>query len=344
MKGKVLAVLAAVVVVIGIGTTVGGWVSNEGPDSETEEVTTSAQTEESTEEDQTAAADAETGAASNESVTQASEDAKESGTKSGVVVDTIPFNTDAPLSNLSVTIANHIGNKMIFKVENNSDVCYKYLDIDVYFNSDPLPNRKPTDEEYHNGYNFLNIPAHSVTYHVAHAFWEGMGKQGEEDDGILYYPFDLFSDPYRIVIGEPDPPMSNGYMVSDTLIQNAMDYLEVDQENADLSKNKLATVTNLANRHVEFTGFVILDDRVVEVIQNGSELLDSSYEDIIPACNVTFQQTKDRVYDCNSLYTDPYDMDISNYDLYQVHIGNAWFNDEVEDPGATAGPKPTVGK
>lgn len=121
-----------------------------------------------------------------------------------------------------------------------------------------------------------------------------MGKEGEDGkSGLVYYPFDLFSDSYRIVCGEPNPPMSDGYKVSDKLIQNAMDYLEI------------------------------------ELIQNGSELIDSTYEDIIPVYGKTFPHIGDSVYDCNSLYTKPYDLDISNYDIYRVYIGNAWFNDDV---------------
>lgn len=334
---KMIGVLAAVLFLIGVGVTVGGWVTNNTtPEHETateRETETKAETEESSKTEHT------------EAEKDGKEDKKEStysaeGELDGVDVDPITYNTDAPLSGLTVTIADYRGKDIIFKVVNDSDVCYKYLDIDVYFNSDPLPNRKPTDEEYHNGYSFWNIPAHSVTYHLAHAFLEIMGKDGSEETQEVYYPFDWPSDPHRIVIGEENLPMSAGYKVSDTLIQNAMDYLEVQDGGYDSVTNKLATVVNRANRHVEFTGFVRFDDRVYEVVQNGSELHDSTYEDIIPAYGVEFRYRNDEYYDCNTLYTDPYDLDVSDYDNYRVFIGNAWFNDDVEEPE----PKPTAAK
>lgn len=345
MKTKLIGVAAAAVVVFaGIGVTVGGWVTNQNNDSQTEASETSKTADQEyaeVTEEKTKEADKTT----KEQTETAKENTKTEEKSKGTVVKPIAYNNDEPLVDLGVLIVDQIGDKMIFEISNPSDVCYKYVDVDVYFNCDPLPNRKPTDDEYHNGYNFWNIPAHSVTYHVAHAFWEGMGKEGEGGyHGEVYYPFRLGSDPYRVAIGVEDLPLSAGYKISDDLIQNAMDYIEVDQAGAERSKNKLATVTNFANRHVEFTGYAILDNEEVIVIQNGSELIDSSYEDIIPAYNVEFSSYGDRVYDCNSLYTKPYDFNLSGYSSWEVVIGNAWFNDEVEEENSTAGPKPTVAK
>lgn len=331
---KIIGVIAAVLFLAGVGVTVGGWVTN-NTNPETESVAESETSKEDVTEEGTKAEYTESGKEGNGENTNHAESEQDS-----VVVDKITYNTDAPLSGLTVTIADYLGKDIILKVENDSDVCYKYLDIDVYFRCDPLPNRKPTDKEYHNGYSVWSIPAHSVTYHLVHAFVEIMGKDGSDATEEVYYPFDFPSDPYRIVIGEENLPMSEGYKVSDKLIQNAMDYVEVQEGEYDEVTNKLATVVNKANRHVEFTGFVRFDDRIYEVIQNGSELYDSTYEDIIPACGVEFRYMNDKYYDCNTLYTEPYDLDVSEYHNYQVFIGNAWFNDEVEEPE----PKPTVPK
>lgn len=330
---KLIGVFAAVLFFVGIGVTVGGWVTNKDPVA-TETETSAKETED--EADGTEAK-AEEEQKKEPDVTKKADESKETeaeGEKQAdaVTVDKITYNTDAPLSGLSVTIADYLGRDVVFKVVNDSDVCYKYLDIDVYFNCDPLPNRKPTDEEYHNGYSFWNIPAHSVTYHLEHSFMEIMGKDGSDETTEVYYPFSFGSDPYRIVIGEKNLPMSEGYKVSDKLIQNAMDYVEVQVGEYDEVTNKLATVVNKANRHVEFTGYVRFDDRIYEVVQNGSELYDSKYEDIIPAYGVKFRYRNDEYYDCNTLYTDPYDLDLSAYHNYRVFIGNAWFNDEVEVP------------
>lgn len=321
---KLIGVLAAVLFLVGVGVTVGGWVTNNTkPDQE------SAAEAEDYEEKSTIEEEAKTESEIENLDESAVQTEKE---MDRVIVDKITYNTDAPLSGLTVTIADYLGKDMILKVVNDSDVCYKYLDIDVYFHSDPLPNRKPTDEEYHNGYSVWNIPAYSETYHLVHAFVEIMGKGDSEETQEVYYPFDWPSDPYRIVIGEENLPMSAGYKVSDTLIQNAMDYVEVQMGEYRDVTNQLATVVNKANRHVEFAGYVRFDDRIYEVIQNGSELHDSTYEDIIPACGVQFRYMNDEYYDCNTLYTDPYDLDVSSYGNYQVFIGNAWFNDEVEEP------------
>lgn len=335
---KIIGVIATVLFLVGVGVTVGGWVTND-TDSEKESAVENATSEA---EDTT---EAESKVEHTEAEKEGKGDLEESTTNTesesdDMVVDKITYNTTAPLSGLTVTIADYLEEDIIFKVVNDSDVCYKYLDVDVYFKCDPLPNRKPTDDEYHNGYSFWNIPAHSETYHLAHAFLEKMGKDGSDETIDVYYPFDFFSDPYRIVIGEENLPMSAGYKVSDELIQNAMDYLEVHVGEYNKVTNKLATVVNKANRHVEFTGFVRFDDRIYEVIQNGSELHDSTYKNIIPACGVEFRYINEEYYDCNTLYTDPYDMDVSDYQNYQVFIGNAWFNDDVEEPE----PKPTAAK
>lgn len=333
---KIIGVIAAVLFLAGVGVTVGGWVTNDTK----QETESAAETETDKEANSKDGSKVEHAGAEKEGKGDQEESTfGEESELDGVDVDEITYNTDAPLSGLTVTIADYLGKDIIFKVVNDSDVCYKYLDIDVYFKCDPLPNRKPTDEEYHNGYSFWNIPAYSETYHLAHAFVEIMGK-GSEGTEEVYYPFDFPSDPYRIVIGEENLPMSEGYKVSDKLIQNAMDYVEVQEVEYDEVTNKLATVVNKAKRHVEFTGFVRFDDQIYEVVQNGSELHDSTYEDIIPACGVQFRYMNDEYYDCNTLYTDPYDLDVSKYHNYRVFIGNAWFNDEVEEPE----PKPTAAK
>jgi len=341
VKSLILA-MAAVLMVVGIGVTVGGWITNKDPVITETEAPTEADRELDVDESKPKAEETqkkEPDKAEEKVDTKASE-SEDDKDEEVVTVDKITYNTDAPLSGLTVTIADYLGKDIVFKVVNDSDVCYKYLDIDVYFKCDPLPNRKPTDEEYHNGYSFWNIPAHSVTYHLAHAFLEIMGKDGSEETMEVYYPFSFGSDSYRIVIGEENLPMSEGYKVSDKLIQNAMDYVDVQVGDYDEVQNKLATVVNKANRHVEFTGFVRFDGRVYEMVQNGSELYDSRYEDIIPASGVKFRYRNDEYYDCNTLYTNPYDLDISDYHNYEVFIGNAWFNDDVEEPA----PKPTVAK
>ena len=345
MKGKTLILaMAAVLMVIGIGITVGGWVTNK--DQVTIESEPSNETENATE---SVRETAEEGNASAKEEAKGQENKKEQ-TDEMVSVDKIAFNTDTPLSGITIELVNHIGNQMVFKVTNQSNVCYDYVDADVYFTCPPLPNRKPSDKEYHNSYNFMNIPAYSETYHVVHAFLEVMGKEGQDEkQGVSYYPFTLGSDPYRIIVGEEDLPMSAGYRVSDDLIQNAMDYVSVDQSTENLAKNKLGTASNRANRHVEFTAFAIVDEREIVILQNGNRHpdnthKDSDYDNVLLAGDQVLEVYDHVEHDLRSLYTKPFDLEIRPDAQCRVFIGNAWFNDEIDDQLGTIGPKPTSSK
>ena len=68
------------------------------------------------------------------------------------------FNTDTLFENITIEIEDYFGKYMIYKVTNNSNVCYKDLSGTTYFKSDPLPGRLPLSEgqEYWNSFGFSN--------------------------------------------------------------------------------------------------------------------------------------------------------------------------------------------
>lgn len=245
----------------------------------------------------------------------------------GVQVEPITYNTDPMLEGVSVEIEEYFGKHIIFKVTNNSDNCYRFLSITMYFKCMPLPGRPllEEDEEYDNGFIFMNIPAHSTTYFLEDALGEEMATdKGADQDGRAYYDFDPKYDYYRIELRGSDDPWSPSTL-STKLIQNAHDYLVFDRESYDSATNKLGDLINKSNRPIEISGFVVFTGGKVAEIQNGSELIDSQYENIVPPCNETYKTPTDQIYDCNSVYTYPFDYpnDSAFFDIYI----NSWFAD-----------------
>jgi hypothetical protein len=216
---------------------------------------------------------------------------------------------------------------MIFKVTNNSDNCYRFLSITLYFKCMPLPGRPmlEEDEEYDNGYIFMNIPAHSTTYFLEDALKEMMAEdKGADEDGEVYYKFNPKEDNYRIELRGSDDPWSPS-VLSKKMIQNARDYIVFDRETYNDSTNKLGDMTNKSNRPIEFSGFVVFSGGKVAEIQNGSEFIDSQYENILPPYNEVYKTPDNRVYDCNSIYTFPYDY-VGDSQFFEMYV-NAWFAD-----------------
>ena len=80
---------------------------------------------------------------------------------------------------------------------------------------------------------------------------------------------------------------------------------------------------NKSNRPVSIQGFVVFCNGEVAEIQNGSEFIDSQYENILPPFNQTYKTPTNEVYDCNSIYTFPYDY-VGDCQFYDIYV-NAWF-------------------
>lgn len=245
----------------------------------------------------------------------------------GEKVDKITYNTDPMLSGVSVEIEEYFGKHIIFKVTNNSDNCYRFLSTTLYFKCMPLPGRPllEEDEEFDNGYIFENIPAHSTTYFLEDALGEMMAEdKGADEDGMVYYDFDPKYNSYRIELRGSDDPWSPTTL-SKNLIQDASDYIVFNRETYNDSTNKLGDLTNKSNRPIMINGFVVFTNGKVAEIQNGSELIDSQYENIIPPYNQDYKTPTNKIYDCNSIYTYPYDFS-GDSQFFDIYI-NTWFQD-----------------
>ena len=167
----------------------------------------------------------------NEDENNSSNEHQNNSQNSGENIEEITFNTDPMLSGISVEIEEYFGKHIIFKVTNNSNNCYRFLSITVYFKCMPLLGRPllEEDEEYDQGYVFMNIPAYSTTYFLEDALGEMMSvDKGANVDGIVYYDFNPKEDEYRIELTGSDDPWSPSVRSKD-LIQNAHDYIVFDR-------------------------------------------------------------------------------------------------------------------
>lgn len=268
-----------------------------------------------------------------------------------VGIDVMPlteFNTDTPFENITIEIIDHFNNKMIYKVTNNSNVCYEYLTGYIYFKSDPIngfPSLKE-NEEFKEYFWFNSIPANSVTYYLEDAFSVEVGKY--PNTKTAYYPFELGVDPYRIEFDEESK-------ISSELIQDAKEYLVFNKNDFDASINQLGTIENKSNHIIQFSGFVVFENGETAKISNFKTVQERGlrYEGYIPAykdsfklvdsyvCPVDFsgemttenmekqcEATEFSELDCNTIYIDSYsDIDTITQD-YDLYI-NAWFS-EVE--------------
>lgn len=248
----------------------------------------------------------------------------------GEQVDTIAYNTDPYLSGIKVEIEEYFGEFIVFKVTNDSNNCYRFLNIEVFFTCQPLPNHLPLEEgeEYDNPYVFFDIPAYSTTYYLRSALGEEMSTdKGGDLDGRAYYSFNPKKDYYRIELRGKEDKWDPS-VLSEQLIQDASDYVVFDRASYNADTNKLGDVVNQTNRVVKFNGFVIFNNGKTAEIQNGSELIDSSYKYIIPPLNQIYSSYKED-YDCNSIYTKPFDFegDIEHFDIYI----NSYFVDEIDE-------------
>ncbi len=273
-------------------------------------------------------------------------------------IDVMPlteFNTDTPFENLTIEIEEYFGEHMIYKVTNNSNVCYKYLRGTTYFKSEPLPGRLPLsdDQEYDQSFTFSNVPAYSETYYLERAFSEEMSKdKGASFDGTAYYPFEFGEDPYRIEVkGISNSPSSS--IISDVLIQDASDVLVFDRSSFESSSNKLGTIENKSNHIIRFDGFVVFANGKAFKLSNDYDGEGGAYRNYIPAHNQSFElaagyacemdtssfkSEEDYKKNCqpmtieidrNTIFADIYESDnysaIRDFDLYI----NSWFVDEV---------------
>ena len=245
----------------------------------------------------------------------------------GVVVEELgTYNTDTPFENLTIEIVEYKGENMVYKVTNDSNVCYKYLAGTTYFTCDPLPGRLPLKEgqEYYNSFSFDHIPAHSVTYHLHYSFLEVMGKGDNVETVTMYYPFEFGTDSCRIEM-EEESASPHSSKVSDVVIQDAIEYVEFESD-YDEATNRLGTITNTTNRAVRFSGYVRFANGYMAEIQNGTDITRSRTA-IPPYGEIIKDQGE--VLDYNSIYTFPFDFENSVED-YQVIIGNAYFAEDVE--------------
>lgn len=260
-------------------------------------------------------------------------------------VDVMPlteFNTDEYFENITVEIVEHFNNKMIYKVTNDSNVCYERLDGYVYFICDPLPGfpSLKEGEEYKNYFWFNMIPAYSVTYFLEDAFNVDTGK-GYTD--VKYYPFELGVDSYRIEFDQEDS------RISDKLMQDGRDQIVFNRDDYDASSKKLGTVENKSNHVINFDGFVVFANGETASISNfadSSARGSDKYEMKIPpygevfkfvdsyTCPVDFdysgevtedilekecEPSKFTEIDCNSIYIEDrssVDSIIQDFDLY----------------------------
>ena len=262
-------------------------------------------------------------------------------------VDVMPlteFNTDPHFENITIEIEEYFGKHVIYKVTNNSNVCYKSLSAFVYFKCDPLAGFPPlkNGEEYYDQIFVECIPANSVTYHLDEAFHKDLGK--DPHSYTEYYKFEFGVDPYRIEF------IKESSKISDHLIQDASDNIVFNRDNYDESMKQLGTIENKSNHTIRFKGFVVFANGKVANISNfaDSQARGSQYERLIPAVGETFtvvdsytcpvdfdysgEMTEDILkkeckaskfteIDCNSIYVESNFETIRDYDLYIT----AWY-------------------
>ena len=251
MKSKLIELVIAGIAVVAIIATVGGWLDNDD------------------------------GGKENPSNQGGSAPIVETG------VDVMPlteFNTDTPFENLTIEIVEYFGEHMIYKVTNNSNVCYDSLYGDIYFKSDPIKGYEfMQKDEYNDVIRFECIPAYSVTYHLADAFSIDVEKY--PNTKTVYYPFDLGVDSYRVELN------SSRSEISKELIQSASENVTFNRDGFDSSINKLGTIDNKTNHVLEFSGFVVFENEEVANITNivDYESRDYQFHGLIPAYQETFK-------------------------------------------------------
>ena len=179
--------------------------------------------------------------------------------------------------------------------------------------------------------------------------------KGASFNGIVYYPFRFKEDPYRIEINTDSSSEWFGSQTSETLIQDARDYIEVDPYCYDETINQIARIENKSNRTIKYDAFVRFANGYIIRLQNGNDLIDfheAQYDNVLlpygkeiytelVTCHFEVCESKDYSeckipcdvenisVDLNALYTNPYDFENSIMS-YDVIIGNAYFIDDIE--------------
>ena len=184
------------------------------------------------------------GAASKEPVSN------EGGDKLPEVVE-IPMNTDKAGEGLSVEYVETIGNSVLFKVINNSNVCYERVHFTLRF--------LPDAEEFYteNGVSEVymlsgEVPAYSETYELFETpTYEKLAgeKEGSSSDKIYY---DV------VTIGEIVGIGIREYVVSNRKMQNASEYVEVT-EDVNSGIGQVALFGNKVKKKINFEAYVVYD-------------------------------------------------------------------------------------
>lgn len=184
------------------------------------------------------------GAASKEPVSN------EGGDKLPEVVE-IPMNTDKAGEGLSVEYVETIGNSVLFKVINNSNVCYESVTYTVLF----VPDAKEFyTENGTSAWHMISgeVPAHSETYELFETpTYEKLAgeKEGSNSDKIYY---DV------VTIGEIVGIGIREYVVSNRKMQNASEYVEVT-EDVNSGIGQVALFGNKVKKKINFEAYVVYD-------------------------------------------------------------------------------------
>ena len=174
----------------------------------------------------------------------------EGGDKLPEVVE-ISMNTDKAGEGLSVEYVETIGNSVLFKVINNSNVCYERVHFTLRF--------LPDAEEFYteNGVSEVymlsgEVPAYSETYELFETpTYEKLAgeKEGSSSDRIYY---DV------VTIGEIVGIDISKYVVSDRKMQNASEYVEVT-EDVNSGIGQVALFGNKVKKKINFEAYVVYD-------------------------------------------------------------------------------------
>lgn len=165
----------------------------------------------------------------------------------------LPMNTDAEGEGLSVEFVENIGNSVLFKIVNNSNVCYEYVNFTVLF----VPDAKEFyTENGTSAWHLLaeEVPAYGVTYGLYRTpTYEKLADDKEVSDKDKIY-YDVVELGEIVGIGIRD------YKVSDTKMQDASSYIEVTQD-VNNTNGQIALFGNKIEEKIFFDAYVIYDGK-----------------------------------------------------------------------------------
>ena len=155
-------------------------------------------------------------------------------------ISEIPFNTEEPGTGLEISIDRVIGNCVLLKLTNNTDVCYDMVGYHLYPLSDPRLGLYAY---------FAFVPGHCTVYDI-----QPMSTERVQSDKFEH-PTDV------VVYNDWSKDMGieiDNYTVSDVLLMDATPYLQIEYLEGD-PEGRLAVFRNATDKTIHVRSFVILD-------------------------------------------------------------------------------------